>query len=606
MRNRERRGPRRTVANAALTIVVLAARAVAAGWLATETLVTATAGDSVTDADVGVGPGGHAAVVWQTNTGVIQTSTREPGGAFVRAVPDLSAPGSGTPAVGIAGDGAALVAWIRGGVVQSASRPAGGVFAGATDVPGSIDGSAPLLLNVDDAGRAMLTWLHVASPDEFEMGLAFRPAGGAFDTADSTGNTVTVDAWEQAFAGNRRGDVVAALWSRRFGIFPPPPKFKSVSVRTGTDGGVAGLSPIDEFFEEPAEALAVGVGPAGEVAVAWRFTEAPERLRIGLGSVTGPIGPPADLPGTGPQSRWPAVAIDATGGTLVVLSEDGVLRSTYRPAGGDFSSPQDVPGVAGNATVSRVAFLPNGDALVVFQDAEQVWAAHRPAGGAFGPAQLLSTPIAFAELPRIAVDDGGDAVATWSEQPGGTSYAVAAAVYDSAAPELRSTSIPATATAEIPAAFAAEAFDRFSVVTFAWSFGDGGSADGGAVQHTFPAAGTVGVTVTATDGAGNATSSSGAVLVSSIEVPACAGVVVPRGIAKKFARADGLARRGYKAAPGKKRTRTIQRAARLMEKVGGATDRAAARKRGPLLANCAAEIRAVVTDAAARFRGLLG
>jgi PKD repeat protein len=55
----------------------------------------------------------------------------------------------------------------------------------------------------------------------------------------------------------------------------------------------------------------------------------------------------------------------------------------------------------------------------------------------------------------------------------------------------------------VPASFSAAPADRTSATTVAWAFGDGGTANGASVTHTFAAPGTFTVRVAATDGAGN-------------------------------------------------------------------------------------------------------
>ena len=50
----------------------------------------------------------------------------------------------------------------------------------------------------------------------------------------------------------------------------------------------------------------------------------------------------------------------------------------------------------------------------------------------------------------------------------------------------------------------AAASDRWTAPSISWSFGDGTTGTGGAVQHAFGAAGAFTVTITATDAVGNA------------------------------------------------------------------------------------------------------
>ena len=80
-------------------------------------------------------------------------------------------------------------------------------------------------------------------------------------------------------------------------------------------------------------------------------------------------------------------------------------------------------------------------------------------------------------------------------------------------------SVPSNGQAGAPVGMAAAAFDRMTGVALHWDFGDGTAGDGGAVTHAFGAAGSFGVTVVATDGVGNASSTARSVLVTKPAPP---------------------------------------------------------------------------------------
>ena len=104
----------------------------------------------------------------------------------------------------------------------------------------------------------------------------------------------------------------------------------------------------------------------------------------------------------------------------------------------------------------------------------------------------------------IGVDDDGDiAVVHLEGYPAPLTVAVRA--LDGAGPSLTSTA-PAGGVAGQPMAFAATATDHWSAIaSYQWSFGDGSTATGPSLTHTYAAAGSYPVTVTATDAVGNAT-----------------------------------------------------------------------------------------------------
>jgi hypothetical protein len=93
-------------------------------------------------------------------------------------------------------------------------------------------------------------------------------------------------------------------------------------------------------------------------------------------------------------------------------------------------------------------------------------------------------------------------------------YRIQSAAFDAAPPTLTA-SVPPGGTARQAIGMAAAATDRLSPVGIQWAFGDGGTAAGGAVTHAFGSAGAFTVSVTATDGVGNATTTTRPVLVAA-------------------------------------------------------------------------------------------
>ena len=71
------------------------------------------------------------------------------------------------------------------------------------------------------------------------------------------------------------------------------------------------------------------------------------------------------------------------------------------------------------------------------------------------------------------------------------------------APTVVASADPAGGTAPLTVAFSATGQDpEGDALTYAWSFGDGGTAEGATATHTFAAAGTYSVTVTVKDAKG--------------------------------------------------------------------------------------------------------
>jgi PKD repeat protein len=107
--------------------------------------------------------------------------------------------------------------------------------------------------------------------------------------------------------------------------------------------------------------------------------------------------------------------------------------------------------------------------------------------------------------PGAGIDAGGDVAVAL--QVGGVPTSVQVAALDAAGPAVTAFTAPSTGTAGQAVGFGAAATDVWSAVTsYAWSFGDGGTAAGPNVSHTFAQPGSYPVTLTVTDAVGNATS----------------------------------------------------------------------------------------------------
>jgi PKD repeat protein len=117
--------------------------------------------------------------------------------------------------------------------------------------------------------------------------------------------------------------------------------------------------------------------------------------------------------------------------------------------------------------------------------------------------------------PDVAVDTHGDAVVFWVDVSG-AAYQPHYATYDAAPPVIGTFAAPATGVAGTALGFSATASDTWSAVaSYAWSFGDGTSATGANVAHGYAQEGSFTVTLTVTDGVGNATTRTATVAVSA-------------------------------------------------------------------------------------------
>jgi hypothetical protein len=210
-----------------------------------------------------------------------------------------------------------------------------------------------------------------------------------------------------------------------------------------------------------------------------------------------------------------------------VSSGDDCVGAVRAAAGGGFfSEPLCVSPTNFEPGAGGVAFL--GD------DVYFAWSGQPDGGGSYvaeGSRWLngsslpdsftnLDAPAKSIGLDELVPDEDGSVAAFWSSEitPGETE--LRAAAFDAGAPNLVSAAVPAGAVAGTPVAMSASFVDLWSGLGEApsWSFGDGSSASGAQVSHTYSAPGTYTVTVIARDGLGNQASSTYQIKIAPIPV----------------------------------------------------------------------------------------
>jgi hypothetical protein len=193
-----------------------------------------------------------------------------------------------------------------------------------------------------------------------------------------------------------------------------------------------------------------------------------------------------------------------------------IKAATTSSLAGVWSTPVTIgePGqLNGVGSVPELGANLAGDAAVVWGSAAAVQAVLRPAGGSFSsvvPVPTTGNP--FFEAARVAVDPGGDAIVTWVTSTSPTRTAVA--VNDVSPPSV-SVATPAPVEVGHQVTLTATAADTWSPVSLSWDLGDGATASGAAVNHSYASAGTKTATVTATDSVGNSATASVAVVVTN-------------------------------------------------------------------------------------------
>lgn len=513
---------------AAIGAMSMAAEAsvAASGWVPPQYLGPVGAPSS-SRPQVALDAQGNVIAVWvrggygATPDVTVQSAFRPAGGPWQASV-DLSRPGpdgvqtaierSG-PQVAFDGRGNAVAVWQRNDgtsiVVQAAERPAGGGWGAPVDISGvSVSGGdsrSPQIV-IDPSGTALAVWVQ-RNPltGGYQLQSAERPAGGtwqgpiaasAVDEASSVAPRMVIDA---------RGSALA-VWLRNTGGVTQPH-----IVSTEHPAGGAWQTP--ELIPDPALSpydLDLAVDSLGNAVVSW--SDFGGIAKAALKPATGGWGTAVAL---GTRGNGPRVAMDSAGNaTVVFVDEPDEVRSVSHPYGGDWQPEVRINRGGHGAFVPSLVVDARGDAVAAWTDTTgprpSIVAARR-VGTDWQPPVRLTADERSAAGPELAVDPSGNAVAAWADSTAGV---ITAAGFDATPPEFRAVSVPASGAAGRPLAFSATPFDVWSApLATAWGFGDGTTATGNAVSHTYNVVGRRTVGVTTTDLVGNTIGGTKAILI---------------------------------------------------------------------------------------------
>ncbi|HEY3759545.1 MAG TPA: PKD domain-containing protein [Solirubrobacteraceae bacterium] len=307
-----------------------------------------------------------------------------------------------------------------------------------------------------------------------------------------------------------RYTVIARVRSAANGVWGP-----RVSI-TGSSGSASSLQ-LGENEESGDAVLAYQYDDAGE-STPWATTRQssggawsePSQLVLG-GSTSAPEG-------AGVAPNGTAYVLYRFDGNSSGEDCEGAVRA---PVDHTFTPERCISPVDEEGSPGSIAFL--GDEALL------AWRGNPPGSGETEHANVeaarwtngASTPEAARNLdqadaayesPTLVADRQGSVVAFYRDN---TSRTLRAAAYDGGPPILLGASVPASATAGQPVTFSASLVDLWAGLgTATWSFSDGTSSAGATVTHTFAAAGTYAVALTAPDALGNTTTGTYAIVVA--------------------------------------------------------------------------------------------
>jgi hypothetical protein len=377
-------------------------------------------------------------------------AVRDAGRGFAELQPQLSGSASD---VATNSQGATALVALHGGQVLLSTYGPPGVSSGPAS-PG-FPGSEPSLIwsgaaaatdakvAIDSAGRVTTAWLSPA-PDagaDPPSGVYTQRPGGVvrrLATPDSCSDlSLDVNERGDAALGARCGAASLVFFAAAGGEFG------------------AGVDPfgLDQPPSAPSPSLGVALDGAGSVHAFATRGPSPkfDRFRAfhAVRPPAGPFGEKRELTfvATNDRSfdldvREDGRAVAAAGGD----EEDGGLRLSVRPAGGDFGRARTLRGQAAPTAID-VASAPHGGALVAWIEGagdraagvapatnRNIGALTVDAAGDVSPVRQLAVPGDVRGVPDAAIGDGGHAVVVWEQR---CSRAGAFAVMASALDEAR-------------------------------------------------------------------------------------------------------------------------------------------------------------------------
>lgn len=403
--------------------------------------------------------------------------------------------------------GEAIAAWVHLAserTIEVASRAPQGSWGRAEELFVAGGGPNDVDVAIGPAGEAVVIWTGYQNTSDYIIRAATRSPDGQWSLPvelSEAGN----NAWEPEVAIDPAGNIVAAWyhWNDDGDTIvqvaeKEPGQPWSESENLSAQGSNSGAPRVEVGAER-----AVVVWPREQI------------IEAATRDTGGAWQPAVEISEFG--SREPALGMDGKGNAVALWSSGSgynlrTAEVASLPIGGAWTEPIPIADrLLSEWSQPQIAVDPAGQALAVWTawdgTSRIIEASAGTIDGGWENPVTISSP--WSDRPQIAMDAGGNAAAVWR---GAEPRVVKAALFDVTAPELRSPSIPAQVRAGQPVRMGASPFDAWSPVDpVNWSFGDGSTASGSSVVHSFLEPGNFDVAVTATDAAGFSATASAAV-----------------------------------------------------------------------------------------------
>jgi hypothetical protein len=472
--------------------------------------------------------------------GTAQVRIRPPGGALAGAV-DLDT--LSNRLMLIAGpDGSFAALWTKSGATFASVRPSGGAFGGPRQIAPEALPLANDQVALDGQGNVWIAYVQNLSP--FAVTAAVLPAQGSATSFPLFTPTSTALGMTPSLGVSSSGGVRVVYLFREETNDGGTNCAVNTEVRAadGTPSAVTNVGALVSrtatgSFANPICTLNAGsqvgsphVAVSAAGAATALFSETP------AASPTGTVearqrDAGAAWPATGSAPETVATAnaegmVAYGGGTPVAAiatsAGTGSVALSSRGAGGTWATPAPESGADGASSTVLVG-SPGGPAVLAFRETQgqfRVQALVRSTDGTASPATDISGgEDTLSTLRSGGVDEQGNAVVGWTRHSGvnfGSGYRAMFAGYDGAGPRLDGLTVPSTGVAGQPLAFSVAPVDVWGLAGApTWTFGDGKSGAAASISHTYSSAGAFGVSVSATDAAGNTSTASRTVNVTA-------------------------------------------------------------------------------------------